>query len=77
MTLVELIIALKHEHKHGAGDRELAPSVTVESILNPPPTHGVLVAHNVPAGQTVQDVVRDLERGPNAPGGPQPRKVSK
>lgn len=35
MTLVELIKALKEELKHGAGDRELRPDVTVVAILSP------------------------------------------
>lgn len=35
MTLVELIKALKEELKHGAGDRELRPDVTVATILAP------------------------------------------
>lgn len=34
-TLIQLILDLKHELKHGGGDRELRPDVTVAGILAP------------------------------------------
>lgn len=37
MLLSDLIKALKEELKHGAGDRELRPDVSVAAILSPTP----------------------------------------
>ena len=53
MTLVDLIKALKEELKHGSGDRELRPDVTVQLVLSSyPPEPPAPVVVKVSSGST-------------------------
>lgn len=74
MTLVDLIKALKEELKHGDGDRELRPDVTVQSILAPaaPATDPISREWSDPAEAAVWDSFQEPAKPAD-----KPRRTSK
>lgn len=69
MTLTELIIALKHELKHGGGDRELRPGITVAEILAPKSAQEAVADALVVYSHDAQTTWNVLEGAPDTPGG--------